>query len=139
MALQFKIKKGLKANLPSVGELGCWYLTTDTNELYTCFDAENLTLKKVDATGTFDPIEITNKVNTLETDVTTLKALGTKTYDSYASLPNVGSEEVIYIVKNENAAYRWVNDGKDHHYMCVGRDFSKITIIDGGTASQFTK
>ena len=49
MALQFKIKKGLKANLPETGELGCWYLTTDTNELYTCFDEENLTLKKVDA------------------------------------------------------------------------------------------
>ena len=139
MALQFKIKKGLKANLPGTGELGCWYLTTDTNELYTCFDEENLTLKKVDAIGTFDPVEITNKVNTLETDVATLKALGTKTYDSYASLPNVGSEEVIYIVKNENATYRWVNDGKSQHYTCVGRDYSKITIIDGGTASQFTK
>ena len=141
MALQFKIKKGLRENLPSVGELGCWYLTTDTHELFACLnEAEgDLTLHRVNIDETFDLTEITNKVNTLETDVTTLKALGTKTYDSYASLPNVGSEEVIYIVKNENAAYRWVNDGKDHHYMCVGRDFSKITIIDGGTASQFTK
>lgn len=139
MALQFKIKKGLKANLPETGELGCWYLTTDTNELYTCFDKENLTLKKVDAAGSFNPTEVVNKVNTLETDVSALKALGTKTYDSYASLPNVGSEEVVYIIKDENAVYRWVNDGKDRHYICVGRDYSKITIIDGGTASQFTK
>ena len=139
MALQFKIKKGSKENLPKVGELGCWYLTTDTNELYTCFDEENLTLRKVDASGTFDPVEITNKVNTLETDVNALKELGTKTYDSKASLPNIGSESVIYIVKNENATYRWVNDGKSQHYECVGRDYSKVTIIDGGTASQFTK
>lgn len=90
-------------------------------------------------TGVYDPVEITNKVNTLETDVAALKALGTKTYDSYVSLPDVGSEEVIYIVKNENATYRWVNDGESQHYTCVGRDYSKITIIDGGTASQFTE
>ena len=138
MALQFKILKGLKENLPPKGELGCWYLTTDTNELYTCFDEENLTLKPVVAMGTFNPIEIAKKVDTLETDVAALKELGTKTYDSKASLPNVGSESVIYIIKDENATYRWVNDGKDYHYVCVGRDYSKVTVIDGGTASQFT-
>ena len=141
MALQFKIKKGSKENLPKTGEKGCWYLTTDTHELFACLnEAEgDLTLHKVNDDETFNPTEITNKVNTLETDVTTLKALGTKTYDSYASLPNVGSEEVIYIIKDENATYRWVNDGKDRHYVCVGRDYSKIAIIDGGTAGQFTK
>lgn len=141
MALQFKIKKGLKDNLPKTGEKGCWYLTTDTHELFACLNEaeDDLTLHKVNDDETFNPTEITNKVNTLETDVTTLKALGTKTYDSYASLPNVGSEEVIYIIKDENATYRWVNDGKDRHYVCVGRDYSKITIIDGGTAGQFTK
>ena len=141
MTLQFKIKKGLKANLPETGEKGCWYLTTDTHELFACLNEVegDLTLHKVNVDETFNPTEITNKVNTLETDVTTLKALGTKTYDSYASLPNVGSEEVIYIIKNENATYRWVNDGKPHNYECVGIDYSKISIIDGGTAGQFTK
>ena len=59
MTLQFKIKKGLKANLPETGEKGCWYLTTDTHELFACLnEAEgDLTLHKVNVDETFNPTE----------------------------------------------------------------------------------
>lgn len=139
MALQFKIKRGLKVNLPETGELGCWYLTIDTNELYTCLDEKTLILKKVDAAGSFDP----TRVDILETKIAEIEgkiqdSSSTKTYSSYAAFPNVGEENVTYVAVDENAAYRWDSEaGESKHYICIGRDYKEIKIIDGGDASQF--
>lgn len=143
MAIQFKIKKGLKASLPKTGELGCWYLTTDTKELYACIDEENLTLSKVNDAGSFDPTEINNKIDALDTRVTQIEgkvqdSSSTKTYASKAEFPNVGAENIIYIAEDENAVYRWDSElGESNHYVCVGRDYKEIKIIDGGDARQF--
>ena len=39
--IKFKIKKGLKENLfkeTNVPEEGCWYITTNTQEVYICLE-----------------------------------------------------------------------------------------------------
>ena len=53
--------------------------------------------------------------------------------ENKASLPNVGSEGVVYFVKSENATYRW--DDTDVRYYCVGRDHEEIKVINGGDAA----
>ena len=139
MAIQFKIKKGLKASLPKTGELGCWYLTTDTYELYACVDEENLILSKVNDAGSFDPA----RVDALESKVAEIEgkiqdSSSTKTYPSYAAFPNVGAENVTYIAVDENASYRWASEASESkHYICIGRDYKEIKTIDGGDAGQF--
>ena len=54
------------------------------------------------------------------------------TATNFASLPAVGSEACIYIVKNQNKTYRW--DDVASQYFCIGSDYNDIGIIDGGTA-----
>jgi len=51
---------------------------------------------------------------------------------NYASLPAVGSESCIYVVKNLNKSYRW--DDTTNSYYCIGSDYNDISIINGGTA-----
>lgn len=53
-------------------------------------------------------------------------------YNSKLEFPNVGSENLIYIDKSENATYRW--DSETLSYVCVGRDYTEIGIITGGGA-----
>ncbi len=50
-----------------------------------------------------------------------------------ASLPNRGQESALYIVKADNAAYRWDEDASK--YYCVGRDWENIKVITGGGSS----
>ena len=116
--IKFKIKRGLKANLFSetnIPEEGCWYITTDTQEVYVCLDGE-IKQEKIDgATG------------------------GVVTVATRGELPNVGAADVIYIVTSENATYRYTDtaDGNGSHYVAVGRDYSEISTINGGTADSF--
>ena len=55
--------------------------------------------------------------------------------ESRGNLPNIGSENTVYFVKNENATYRWDDAGL--RYYCVGRDYEEINAINGGNASEF--
>ena len=135
MDMKFKILRGLEANLSAAPKVdGYWYLTTDTAKLFVCIGGE---LKPV-SSESFDPTEINNKISQLETDVESLKGQvasgNVVTKNTYEELPNVGSENSIYIVKAENATYRWTGE----KYEAVGRDYKELNLIDGGTASDFT-
>ncbi len=57
--IKFKIKKGLKENLfkeTNVPEEGCWYITTNTQEVYVCLDGQ---IKPIQTEGSFDPEDVT--------------------------------------------------------------------------------
>lgn len=53
-------------------------------------------------------------------------------YATYLNFPKLGKLDVVYIDKGANAIYRW-ND-TDLKYYCVGRDYTEIDLISGGTA-----
>jgi hypothetical protein len=124
---EFQIKRGLKTNLfdengvcilpPEQLIDGCWYLTTDTAELYVAMsdDSGNITLHSLlsDAETFGQSVEYVS------------------TYDNLPSIEN-GKIGVLYVVLDEDATYRWDADG----YKCVGRDYREITMINGGTASK---
>lgn len=50
--------------------------------------------------------------------------------DNIYEFPTIGSEETLYCSLAENAVYRW--SAEVRHYICVGRDYSEIEIINGG-------
>lgn len=52
--------------------------------------------------------------------------------DTRGVLPNRGSSDSVYFVKDENSTYRWDED--ESKYYCVGRDYENIKIISGGNA-----
>lgn len=54
--------------------------------------------------------------------------------EALANLPNVGSENTVYFVKDENATYRWDEAGLK--YYCTGRDYREIKVINGGSAEE---
>ena len=123
----FQIKKGLKQNLfDELGNLlitpeeGCWYITTDTFELYVCFN------------GILSPVggipDFSEQIESLATRVESI----VQNYGYKYSLPTVGEENVIYRVIDENADYRW--DNATAQYYCVGRDYKEIQVIHGGNA-----
>ena len=89
---EFSIKKGLKQNLFDINgnllitpEEGCWYITTDTYELYVCF---NGTLSLVNSAVE----DFSEKLNALETKIDSK----IQTYGYKFSLPTTGEEGVIY-------------------------------------------
>ena len=54
-------------------------------------------------------------------------------YDSYYDFPTVGEPHILYIDISEEASYRW--DAEKLKYYCVGRDYTNVLVIDGGTAA----
>lgn len=71
----FQIKKGLSENLfaeSMVLEEGCWYLTTDTEKLYVCVNGG---LVAINETESFDPTEINNKINSLDSRIAELEEI----------------------------------------------------------------
>ncbi len=50
--------------------------------------------------------------------------------DNIYEFPTIGSEKTLYCSLAENAVYRW--SAEVRHYICVGRDYSEIEIINGG-------
>ena len=141
--MTFQIKKGLSKNIVNATPiLGCWYVTTDTHRVYACLDGT--TIQPLEALSA----ETLKRLDDFETDINTLKetveSLKTKTYDSvitvekYINLPSVGKENIVYIVVEENAMYRWANIEGATHWYCVGRDYQEIKQICGGKASSFS-
>lgn len=53
--------------------------------------------------------------------------------DSIYEFPNIGQANVLYIDKEDNGLYRW--DTVHRKYYCVGRDYTQIKVIDGGSAT----
>ena len=133
--MKFKIYKGLSTNLERAPKIeGCWYITTDTQELYVCFDG---VLHHINDTSSFDPTEMQNDINNIKKDIADLEtkvnqAHGSVTVKSYGELPNVGSADIVYIIEDENAIYRW--DTTNLKYFSVGRDYNEIEVIYGGSA-----
>lgn len=142
-ASKFQIKKGLSGNLKYATPIdGCWYVTTDTHELFACLDGVH-----IEPINSFDPSEIfeaieefTYKIENIQTQLDELK---NKEYDTSVTvntrteLPSVGKENVVYIVIEENALYRWATVDGGTHYFCVGRDYNEIECIYGGEANTF--
>ena len=105
-AVKFQIKRGSSDNLASADRVqGCWYLTTDTNELFVCHDGKELT---------------------------PLVSGGVQTYSSVTHLPRVGKENIVYfIVDNSGTAiYRYF----DGMYRKVMDSTLTIKVINGGTS-----
>lgn len=133
--MKFKIYKGLSTNLKKAPKIeGCWYITTDTQELYVCFDG---VLHHINDASSFDPTEMQNDINNIKKDIADLEtkvnqAHGSVTVKSHRELPNVGSADIVYIIEDENAVYRW--DTSALKYFSVGRDYNEIEVIYGGSA-----
>jgi hypothetical protein len=124
---EFQIKKGLKANLFDdnknlliTPEEGCWYITTDTFELYGYFDGV------FSAIGTVGDFE--SRISALENRSESM----IQTYGYKSALPLVGEKNVVYYVTDENANYFWNDDIQ--MFVCGGRDYKEIKIINGGRA-----
>lgn len=86
--------------------------------------------------GSFDPKRVDaleDKVKGLESQIK--EASSTKSYPSFSDLPKEGAENIIYIVEDENAVYRYFNLNGESHYYCVGRDYENIAVIVGGDSS----
>ena len=134
--MKFKIYKGLSTNLERAPKIeGCWYITTDTQELYVCFDG---VLHHINDASSFDPTEMQNDINNIKKDIADLEtkvnqAHGSVTVKSYGELPDVGSADIVYIIEDENAIYRW--DATNLKYFSVGRDYNEIKVIHGGSAT----
>ena len=134
--MKFKIYKGLSTNLERAPKIeGCWYITTDTQELYVCFDG---VLHHINDASSFDPTEMQNDINNIKQDIADLEtkvnqAHGSVTVKSYEELPDVGSADIVYIIEDENAIYRW--DATNSKYFSVGRDYNEIEVIYGGSAT----
>ena len=134
--MKFKIYKGLSTNLERAPKIeGCWYITTDTQELYVCFDG---VLHHINDASSFDPTEMQNDINNIKQDIADLEtkvnqAHGSVTVKSYGELPEVGSADIVYIIEDENAIYRW--DATNSEYFSVGRDYNEIEVIYGGSAT----
>lgn len=137
----FQIKYGLNENISKATPVeGCWYVTTDTHELYFCADGQNI--QKINAVETFDPTPIYNKLETIESDIINLKQYAHEsvvTVDKQFNLPAVGREDIVYIVTSENAAYRWATVDGVTNYICIGRDYTEIEYIDCGNARNINK
>jgi hypothetical protein len=124
----FQIKRGLKQNLFDINgnlliapEEGCWYITTDTFELYACF---NGVLTLVNAAVS----DFAEQLKQLEDKVDSK----IQKYGYRSSLPTKGEENVIYLVMAEKAEYCW--DEETQQYYCIGRDYREIQFIHGGKA-----
>ena len=49
------------------------------------------------------------------------------TVNNIYDLPNIGTPEAIYIIKDENSIYRW--DDSELKYYCVGRDYNDTVTL----------
>lgn len=115
MATQFQIKKGLSTDLfDSQGNCrlikkveGCWYLTTDTAEVFVCLrsipgdEASDLVLKRLNELGDFD--DYYTKVE--------LEAILTQVNEALAEI-RVIAEEALASAQEANEAITALADGR---------------------------
>ena len=106
MATQFQIKRGPSERLEHAEKVkGCWYVTTDTNEVFVCND--NMELVPVISGGV-------------------------STYSSITHLPRVGKENIVYFIVDNSgiSIYRYY----EGMYRKVLDTTLTIKIINGGSA-----
>ncbi len=105
--------------------------SSENNGLYILLDSENYTLedswlKLADV----NQIEDINK----RIDEIVVGVGGATQVTTLSELPSVGKTNGIYFVVDENATYRWDENGLK--YECVGRNYKEIKLINGGSANQ---
>ncbi len=128
--MQFQIKYGLRENIDKISDAnkieGCWYICTDTLEVFVCIGNE---LQLIKAASSFDDdiIDLRERVAALESSTKEVHV------STLFDLPEIGQVGIVYIVVKENAAYRW--DAEGGNFICIGRDWKEIQCINGGDAS----
>lgn len=107
-------------------------LDASLNGLYILIDADNYTSD--DSWRKVADIRDIDALNERIDQITGGGVGGAVQVEALANLPNVGSENTVYFVKNENATYRWDEAGLK--YYCTGRDYREIKVINGGNAEE---
>ena len=107
-------------------------LDASLNGLYILIDADNYTSD--DSWRKVADIRDIDALNERIDQITGGGGGGAVQVEALANLPNVGSENMVYFVKNENATYRWDEAGLK--YYCTGRDYQEIKVINGGNAEE---
>lgn len=107
-------------------------LDASLNGLYILIDADNYTSD--DSWRKVADIRDIDALNERIDKITGGGGGGAVQVEALANLPNVGSENTVYFVKNENATYRWDDAGLK--YYCTGRDYQEIKVINGGNAEE---
>ena len=107
-------------------------LDASLNGLYILIDADNYTSD--DSWRKVADIRDIDALNERIDQITGGGSGGAVQVEALANLPNVGSENTVYFVKNENATYRWDEAGLK--YYCTGRDYQEIKVINGGNAEE---
>lgn len=112
--IQFKILRGLSNTLQTAApkELGTWYLTTDTNELFV-------------GSGTPDNVSI-EPVNQQVVFVT-----------SRSALPLTGRRGIVYIIEQENLIYRYDETQNKFVLLSGGTNYNDIEVINCGDADDW--
>ena len=107
-------------------------LDASLNGLYILINADNYTSD--DSWRKVADIRDIDALNERIDQITGGGGGGAVQVEALANLPNVGSENTVYFVKNENATYRWDEAGLK--YYCTGRDYQEIKVINGGNAEE---
>lgn len=107
-------------------------LDASLNGLYILIDADNYISD--DSWRKVADIRDIDALNERIDQITGGGVGGAVQVETLANLPNVGSENTVYFVKNENATYRWDEAGLK--YYCTGRDYREIKVINGGNAEE---
>lgn len=107
-------------------------LDASLNGFYILIDADNYTSD--DSWRKVADIRDIDALNERIDQITGGGGGGAVQVEALANLPNVGSENTVYFVKDENATYRWDEAGLK--YYCTGRDYQEIKVINGGNAEE---
>ena len=102
----------------------------ENNGIYMLINADSY--NKIDSWRKIADIRDIDALNAKIESIVPGGGTGVVNVNTRAELPNIGVENCIYIVKEENATYRW--DDTNLKYFCVGRDYQEIQIINGGNA-----
>ena len=111
--IQFKILRGLSSTLQTTApkQLGTWYLTTDTNELFVGSGTpENVSIEPVNQQVVFV---------------------------SESTLPLTGRSGIVYISEEENRIYRYDEIQGKFVLLNGGADYNDIKVINCGDADDW--
>lgn len=143
MANEFIIKKGHSSRLFNIPQEqlieNCWYLTTDTAEVYVALRQENqlLELKKLNECN----IDTDLDLESFENRLTALEAERTHVYGYRKGFPAIGERDHLYVAEDEHRTYVFSNN----RYIHIADKFEsedhddnpetpEIRIIYGGSA-----
>ena len=140
MAQDFIIKKGHSSRLAQAELIeNCWYLTTDTAEVFVALKQNNgtLELKKINECN----IDTDLDLESFEGRIKKLEAERTHIYGYRKLFPLTGERDHFYIAEDEHRTYIWTNeryihiaDSFDYVDHDDNSDTPEVRIIYGGSA-----